>query len=187
MGAGQLSQPLETKAAEMTNDSNLEMLVRWRLNCRRSQIANYNCANRFTNQNYFLGIPTVILSAIVATTVFATLGTSVEPYIQIIVGLVSVFAAALAALQTFLKREELASKHRSIAADYGSIKRKLDQGIAKLEAGGEVLQETIDRIRGRMDGLSSEGPVIPRDIWAKARATTPTAELNASTGEDSPL
>ena len=173
---------LETKASEMANNGNVEMLVRWRLNCRRSQIANYNCANRFTTQNYLLGVPTVILSAIVATTVFVTLGTSIEPYIQIIVGLVSVLAASLAALQTFLKREELASKHRSIAADYGAIKRKLDQEIAKLEAGGEVLQETIDRIRGRMDRLSSEGPVVPRHIWAKARATTPTAELNAPTG-----
>ena len=164
----------------MITSGNLEMLNRWRLNCRRSQIANYNCASRFASQNYLLGVPTVIMSAIVATSVFVSLGISVEPYIQIIVGLVSVLAAVLAALQTFLKREELASKHRSIAADYGSVKRKLDQQIAKLEAEEEVSQQTVDSIRGRMDRLSIQGPIVPRDIWAKARVITPTAELNPS-------
>ena len=163
----------------MDNNSNLEMFKRWRLNCRRSQIANYNSANRFTNQNYCLGIPTIVLSAIVATSVFATLGESVKPYIQIIVGLVSVLAAVLAALQTFLKRAELASTHRSIAAEYGAVKRRLDQEIAKLGAGEEVLQQTVDSIRQRMDTLSSEGPVVPRTIWAEARAGTPLADLTA--------
>ena len=162
----------------MVNNGNLEMLSRWRLNCRRSQIANYDSANRFTNQNYLLGVPTVILSVIVGTSVFATLGNSVERYIQIIVGLVSLFAAVLAALQTFLKRDELASKHRWVAAEYGSIKRQLDQEIAKLEAREEVLQQTLDTIRERMDTPSKEGPVVPRGIWAKARATTPTTELS---------
>ena len=171
-----LSLTAKTKAIGMENKDNLQMLIRWRRNCFRSQIANYNCANRCANRNYCLGIPTVILSAIVATSVFAALGKTVELHIQITVGLVSVLAAVLAALQTFLKLDELASKHRSIAAEYGSVKRRLDQEVAKLRTGDEVVQQTVDSIRERMDTLSREGPVVPRDIWAKARTTAPTVD-----------
>ena len=156
--------------------SNLEMLTRWRSNCRRSQIANYSSASHFTTQNYCLGVPTIILSTIVSTSIFVTLGKSVDPLIQTIVGLASVLTAVLVALQTFLKRAEIASGHRSTAAIYGSVKRQLDQEIAKLEAGEDVAQHTIDTVRERMDTLSKEGPVVPDDIWAKARATAPTSD-----------
>ena len=162
----------------MESNDNLEMLARWRTNCRRSQVANYESANRCSNRNYFLGIPTVVLSAIVATGVFASLGQKVELYIQIGVGLVGVVAAVLSSLQTFLKLDELAAKHRSIAAEYGAIKRHLDQEISRLRTGQEVSQQTINNIRERMDALSREGPVVPRVVWRKARAAIPTAESN---------
>ena len=170
---------MNTRVFAMDNNDNIEMLTRWRRNCRRSQIANYDSANRFAKRNYFLGVPTVFLSAIVATGIFAALGHEVELFIQIIVGLVSVLAAVLAALQTFLKLDELAAKHRSVAAEYGSVKRRLDQEIAKLEAGEEVSQQTVNNIRERMDTLSREGPVVPRDVWEKARVAVPTGGSNS--------
>lgn len=163
----------------MTIDSKLEMLKRWRANCRRSQIANYDSASRFTIQNYLLGVPTIILSAIVSTSIFATLGKNVDPFAQTIVGMVTVLTAVLVALQTFLKRSELASRHRSIAALYGSVKRQLDQEIAKLLTGEDLRQQMIDTIRERMDALSQEGPVVPDKIWAKARETVPTADQSS--------
>lgn len=163
----------------MKIDSNLEMLKRWRTNCRRSQIANYSSAGHFTKQNYWLGIPAIILSTIASTGIFGTLGNSVVPAVQIMVGMVTVLTAVLVALQTFLKRSELASRHRSTAAIYGSVKRQLDQEIAKLEAGEDVRQQTIDTIRERMDSLSQEGPVVPDKIWAKARDTAPTADSSS--------
>ena len=162
----------------MEKNDNLEMLMRWRRNCLRSQIANYSSANRFAKRNYFLGIPTVILSASVATSVFAALNQQIELCIQIVVGLVSVLAAVLAALQTFLKLDDLAAKHRSTAAEYGSVKRQLDQEIAKLGTGDSVLEQTINNIRERMDTLSKEGPIVPRDIWKKARDAAPTVTVN---------
>ena len=170
---------MNTRAFAMESSDNLEMLTRWRKNCLRSQIANYDSANHFASRNYVLGVPTVILSAIVATSVFASLGQEVELCIQIIVGLVSVLAAVLAALQTFLKLDELAAKHRSIAAEYGSVKRRLDQEIAKLGMGEEVSQLAVNDVRERMDTLSREGPVVPQKLWKKAREVAPTGGNNS--------
>lgn len=158
-----------------------EILTRWRKNCHRSQIANYNAANRFAKRHYCIGIPTVISSAIVATSVFAALGQKVDLYVQILVGSISVTAAILAGLQTFLKHDELALKHREIAAKYGSVKRQLDQEIAKLNAEEDISQQTVSTIREQMDALSAEGPVVPKDIWERARESIPTKSAESPT------
>ena len=70
-----------------------------------------------------LGIPSVVLSAAVGTTLFATLGRNgASANLRIAAGLVSLFAAVLVALQTFLGLAELADKHRSAASTYGAIR-----------------------------------------------------------------
>lgn len=54
-------------------ESTKELLECWRKNRPRSQIANYDAANSFSRRNYWLGIPVIVLSSIVGTTVFASL------------------------------------------------------------------------------------------------------------------
>ena len=153
-----------------TNKPKLDLLRRWRTNCRRSQIANYAAAARYSKRNYLIGIPTVILSAIVGTSVFAALGKAdIHPYLQITVGLISVLSATLAALQTFLKWGEAAAKYASTASVYGSVKRQLDHEIVKLECNEAVSEEVVAGIREQMDTLSREAPVVPGDIWERAR------------------
>jgi hypothetical protein len=62
--------------------------------------------------NYLLGVPVVVLTTFVGTSVFATLQEDVNTSLRILVGAVSVFAAVLASLQTFLRYPERAEKHR---------------------------------------------------------------------------
>ena len=153
-----------------------ELLYRWRRNCQRSQIANYSAANRFAKGNYYIGVPSVALSAVVGTSVFAALEpeASFDKHWQILVGLISVVSAVLTALQTFLKWGELAGSYRSTAAEYGSVKRQLDQIIVIYENGGEISQDMVTEIRRQMDTLSREGTEVPRRLWEKARISTPS-------------
>lgn len=155
------------------NDSKI-LLERWRTNCLRSQIANYRAASKYSRKNYYLGIPTIILAAAVGTSVFATIGSNVEStIIKLIVGGVSVLASVLAALQTFLKWGELASKHRTTAAEYGSIKRQLDQALAMDPNGNSVQDSQLTEIRTQMDTLSRETPEVPESIWVAVRKKFP--------------
>lgn len=155
----------------MTTEAEINLLKRWRTNCNRSQIANYDAANRYSWRNYKLGVPTIILSTVVGTSVFAALGDKIDATYQITVGFLSVTAAVLAALQTFLKWGELAAKHSSTAAEYGSVKRQIDQILA---AESSLTEPTLRRVPEQMDTLAKEGPEVPRDIWKKARNTRPT-------------
>lgn len=153
-------------------DSPILLLKHWRTNCSRSQIANYKAGNLASQWNYLLGVPTVILSATVGTSVFAALGNKVDASVQIAVGAISVLAAALAALQTFLKFGERSQKFKSTAAEYGAVKRQIDQLLSNPN---EINPSVLDRVRERMDTLAKEGPEIPQRIWSHAMVVRPTA------------
>jgi len=58
------------------------LLARWRRNCLRSQIAHYRATAINTRCHFILGIPCVVLAAIVGTSVFAALGKQVNPTLQ---------------------------------------------------------------------------------------------------------
>jgi len=136
------------------NKGTISLLERWLRNTKRSQIANYDAANYYSSINTRLGIPAVILSAIVGTSVFATLQSSIALWIRIVVGIFSVIAAVFSSLQTFLKSDERASKHRSSAAEYGTIKRDIDELLVMHKESEQDFNERISRIRDRMDNLS---------------------------------
>src|SRR4051794_32317862 len=102
------------------------LLSRWYIGVSRSQRAHFLVANHLTQLNRWLGVPVVILSSIVGTTVFATLEKEVAVGIKVAVGLTSVTAAVLSALQTFLGFAERAEKHRDSGSRYGTIRRKIE-------------------------------------------------------------
>lgn len=147
------------------------LLARWRRNCLRSQIANYEAANRFSRRHLWFGIPSVLLSAIVATSVFATLETQLSLWPRIVVGLTSMLTAVFAALQTFLRFNERASTHRALGAEYGAIKREIDQILAVGNEGDCVSDEQLNTVRTRMDSVAKQAPEIPEDIWTAVHRT----------------
>jgi hypothetical protein len=75
--------------------------------------------------HYRIGIPTVVLSAIVGTTVFATLEKDVHIGVRVVVAGISLTVAILAALQTFLRFGERAELHRIASAKYESLSNEI--------------------------------------------------------------
>ena len=83
------------------------MHTKWKERCNELQYAHYTAERVYANLNYALGIPVVALSAVAGTSAFASLQTDVSNQIALIVtGLVSMTAAILAWLQTFLRFSE---------------------------------------------------------------------------------
>lgn len=75
-------------------------------------------ARRNDTYRYWLGVPAIILSAVVGTTVFASLETQVDTSLKIILGLISITSAVLASLQTFYNFAGLAESHRLAGVKY---------------------------------------------------------------------
>jgi hypothetical protein len=108
------------------NEDQKVLLAEWLRRVVLSSQGHYENAQRLDKFNLFLGIPVVCLSAFVGTSVFASLGKNVESNIRIIIGLISVAAAVLASLQTFLGFSEKAERHKVYGAHYGSLRRKIE-------------------------------------------------------------
>ena len=141
--------------------TNKELLEDWYQRVKVTQRAHYASANHFGKGKFWLGIPAVILSALVGTTVFASLQAKSELWLQILVGLASVAAAVLTSLQTFLGYSERSEKHRIAVAKYGSLGRELEF-LKSLEF---VEQDKIISIKSRLDELAVESPNNPKKIY----------------------
>jgi hypothetical protein len=151
----------------MSDTASLETLLEaWHRRASVAKNAHYDAGGHFAKLNHALGIPVIVLSAIVSTSVFATLEQQVDLRIKIIFGLINVVITVFGSLQTFFGYGERVEKHRLAGAKYASIARELEQVIAT----GNIMneKEPLDRLRERMDTLSQESPQIPDEIWRRA-------------------
>lgn len=114
-----------------------------------------------------LGIPAVILSTFVGTSIFASLGETLAPSLQILVGIISVLAATLSAVQTFLGFSERAAKHHAIASRYGSARRRIEEMLAV--SGESISPEQISNLRKEIDSIAEEAPDVPDQIWERTQ------------------
>ena len=151
-----------------TGDYSLKLLQDWRERAFSEQQAHLEEARSFSKSHQTLGVGVIVFSTLVGTSVFATLETDVTLWIQIIVGMVSVCAAVLAALQTFLRYSERAEKHQTAAANYGKIRREIDQKLVmKMDHKEEIKEEDISSLREQYNFISQNAPNISLQTWDK--------------------
>ena len=144
------------------------LLAYWRVKAQRSKIAHYKAADRFGRRHVVLGVPVVVLATIVGTAVFATLEERPETWTQIVIGLVSMAAAVLASLQTFFDYSSRAAKHRTAAAEYGSIQREIEEISLFPGESANKQQGAVSQIRQRMDELAQSSIDCPQSVWEAA-------------------
>lgn len=151
-----------------TNPENAkELFEKWMKRLRESQFSHYEAAKALGRSNFALGIPAVVLSTFVGTSIFASLGETLTSSVQILVGIISVLAATLSALQTFLGFSERAAKHRAIASRYGAARRKIEELLAI--SGNSISPEEVSNLRREIDSISEEAPNVPDRIWERVQ------------------
>jgi hypothetical protein len=97
--------------------------------CIHSGKAHFNAGDRWARYHYWLGIPSVVLSALAGAAFFKDYGD--------IAGIMSAIVAILTSLMTFLKPSERASTHK------GSGDQYLTLGKAGARSNNPTLQALI--------------------------------------------
>ena len=149
-------------------DEMLALLEKWSAKAKWYRDAHYSASVRLRRMHFGLGIPSVAFSAVVGTTVFATLQKTVSLNVAVTVGCLSVLAAILAALQTFLRFGERAESHRLVSAEYDAFAKRADfLGAAKFSkarpATAELikkLEEATDQMLDRLTNVDSKAPEL---------------------------
>lgn len=144
-----------------------QLLSRWHRRLREVQFSHYEAAKPLSRANYWLGVPVVVLCTFVGTAVFATLEKQVDVRLQILAGSLSVAAAVLSSLQTFLRLPERAEKHRTVAARAGGLRREIEQLLATQPVKA-IAEEKLDRLREEIDTIAEDAPEVSAKIWARA-------------------
>ena len=156
---------------------------RYRLVVQRSNRGHYVAAERAETRGRVLGIASVMLGAVVGTSIFATIQSSPSVDWRVAAGILVTGAAVLGAMHTFLDYAKRAAEHRTAGAAYGRLRREFDSFFLEL-ATSEDRQQLIDslsKLRHRIDDLGQESPLIPRQSYkAGLRALSKSADPTRS-------
>lgn len=153
-----------------------DLIEHWRFRNHRVQLAHYDSSRHYARLHLLLGIPSIILSAIVGTTVFAVLAkTSSEQVadgtpgtlVQVLIGAMSVAAAVLTGLQTFLKSSEHAEKHRLAGAKFANLKHRIELLATLPPETEQELKDELIAIENTWEKIRQESPTIPTHIWTR--------------------
>jgi hypothetical protein len=149
----------------------MQRLFDWECRCAAAEEVHFDVAEELSRRNLFLGIPVVVLSAIVGTSLFASVsGDGVAVGIRIAAGTVSLIAGVLASIQTFLRFGARAEQHRVAAERWAAVKREIEKVRAlPAEQVGDA-NELLDDIKARMDQAADKAPAMPKRRWNRALA-----------------
>jgi hypothetical protein len=102
-----------------------DLLGGWQSSVRCAQKAHFRTASLLERRHFWIGVPAVVLSTVVGSSVFASMQEKASPYAKLAVAIASIAAAILAALQTFLRFAERAERHRVIGTSFSALKKEL--------------------------------------------------------------
>lgn len=129
--------------------------------------AHFDEGARCERQNLKLGVPALILSAVVGTSIFAALGKEPSLAAKVAVGCISMAVTIMTSLQTFLRFSERAEKHRVAGAMFASLRKEIEQTLVYPPKSDDELGKWMTSIRDRWDSLRREKPALSESILSK--------------------
>ena len=158
------------------------LLGNWRNVALASTRMHYEAQRRFSRRSRWLGGAATLLTTLIGATVIKEIGgASADATIRWVIGAVGAVAGVLTALDTYLGYAARTANHRSTAAGYAAVLRKIDEELTFGRASLDETRRTAESIRLSLDALSRDAPEVPADILAPhrqpslavARASTP--------------
>jgi hypothetical protein len=145
-----------------------DLLDDWAGRVTAAQHAHYYLMTRLRRKNMALGLPVVILSAVVGTALFASVANQdakIPSGVRLLIGSISVLAAVLAGVQTFLKFSERAEQH-GLAADWlAAVRRDIDLMRATPEPLRGDPREALTGLRKEINKIAQNAPGIGEKVW----------------------
>lgn len=156
---------IQAESDDYTPPQDVDILTkRWIKRARESQFAHYEAGDRLVRRHRSIGVPAIVISTIVSLSVFGTLekmgGGEWLKYLAIAFSLLS---AVLSALQTYMKYAERGEAHRSVAAGYGAIRRRLEL----VNVSKPIDPKKLEKIEAELALLGNKAAVISKKDFEK--------------------
>ncbi len=150
-------------------DDDVERLFEaWLRRVAAAEAGHRRDSDQLRRGSLMLGVPVVVLTTIAGTSVFASLQNGNVPTgVRVFIGTISILAAVLSSLQTFLRFGMRAEGHRIAAFRYETLRREITQVLALPRASRPQPVRELDSVRQRLDRYAKESPTIGERRWAK--------------------
>jgi hypothetical protein len=163
-------------SATLWTDEETQLAHDWGQRAVAAQHAHYYLAAGLKKRNLALGIPVVIFTTVVGTSLFASMAsTSSDPstgsaiglpgWARFAIGTISILAAVLAAIQTFLRFAERAERHAQAADWYASIRREIEELLALPAHKRGDPKKVLDGLRKELNKAGQIYPEIGEKTW----------------------
>lgn len=147
----------------------LKLLHEWNKMLTTLTWGHFNAAKYYGSMNQRFGVPVVIVTSIVGSAVFASIGSTDLKPIQIGAGLLSLAATVLASLQTFLGYGNRATAHKEAAGKYEDLREDVRLLQARDLTKITDLDAKLEAIKQRLCALDKDAPTIPPKIYEEAQ------------------
>jgi len=129
------------------------LLQSWNSSLLQIYNQHYSYAIRLNRLNYWFSFPIIIISAVIGTSLFATISQQQILFIRVLVAASSLTVAVVSALQVFMKFPERAEKHHEAGAKFAALHKELSQIIAFPPNDESNLYEWISIFRKAWDDV----------------------------------
>ena len=129
-------------------------------------------AFKYAQRSKQIGIPTIVITAIVGSAVFGNLGTEGNVTLQITAGVLSLAATVLSSIQTFLDYDTVRNENKEAFDAYSGLLLKLETEISK--SGEKPKEDFLEEFRQEWDLVKEKAPILPKSALRRLQ----TLEVN---------
>ncbi|HSI49168.1 MAG TPA: SLATT domain-containing protein [Ideonella sp.] len=131
--------------------------------CTHSAKSHFNAADTWRRRHYWLGIPGTIFAALAGAALIKDYAIAAQ--------LLSVAAAILTGLLTFLKPSDRASQHKQVADQYLSLRNdtRVFRNVRATSLDADEASNRLEALSKRRNDLNQSSPEIPRRAFEAAR------------------
>ena len=135
--------------------------------------AHYLAADHNSALYRYFGIPVIVITAVVGTTIFGTLNENPDPIWRIITGLILLAGTILSSLQTSLGFAQIAEKHKAAGQVYRAVWRRFGMFCLKYAQGTpdqrQAAFDELQKIVESLDEMPREFPTVLDRFYEKAK------------------
>ncbi len=132
----------------------------------------FEASRAWARLHYWIGVPTTVAAAVA--------GASIIAGAPLLAGLLSVSAATLAALQTFLNPSKRAQHHHTVGTQFNSLRNeaRLFRNVQLGVQNTVDAQSTLTKLASNHNSLNEGAPPIPRKAFERGRASIERGEAS---------
>jgi hypothetical protein len=142
-----------------------DLIAMWNSGLRIRHMAHSIAFTHFKRLDKVTGVVAAVLSAVVGTTVFASLAKADNKALLVVTGSISVMSTVVISANSFLKFGELAERHNQAAASFGNLRRQLEVDLINNKDPNSLPKERLQELNDAWSELEKTSPAIPQRIY----------------------